>query len=182
MSEHAPKSNESVTHSAELEQLAEERLENLKASPERTEEDPSKRAEAAREVISKHEAAPEPQARAAEQPSNVSTRFDHLFNYSETMSSMQRHLTPASRSFSRIIHTPVIEKASEVVGGTVMRPSVTLGASSTALIVGGFFYFTAKHYGFKLSGSELLISLIIGGLLGGFIEAVIRSTRRFIKP
>ena len=53
---------------------------------------------------------------------------------------------------------------------TVMRPSVTLGATWTALIVGVVFYWTARHYGFRLSGSEMILALIVGGLLGAGLE------------
>jgi flagellar biosynthesis/type III secretory pathway protein FliH len=182
--EHESRSHEQVTDSAEVDQLAKERLEQLKDQPERSsEQDPNKRAELARETIAKHEAAPEPAAKAGEQEgaTGFSARLSHLTNYQQTLASVQRRLSPSSRSFSKVIHSPVVEKTSEVVGKTVMRPSVTLGATVTALVVGGFFYFTARHYGFRLSGTGLLLSLILGGILGVVIEAIAKSAQRLTR-
>ena len=151
------------------------------ASPERTHENKAEReheVEAAREVIdrqaepapSEHETRPKPAA--------APTRLDLDRAYRETLGSLQRHLKPASRAFSRVIHNPAVEQTSEVVGKTVARPSVTLGATSTALVVGLAAYITAKRYGFTLSGSELILSLIVGGLIGIVLELIIKALRR----
>lgn len=181
--EHQPRSNESLSHSAEVERAARERLEQLSHQPERADDHPDKRAERAREIINQSEQAPEPQAKAAEQAQGPSlhAHLSHIFNYAETMASMQRRLSPTSRRFSRVIHTPAVEKTSEIIGNTVMRPSVTLGATTTALVVGFFFYFTAKHYGFRLSGSELLLSLLVGGVIGIVIEAIVKLAQRLAR-
>jgi hypothetical protein len=94
------------------------------------------------------------------------------------MRSVQQHLSPASRNFSKFIHTPAVEKTSEALEQTVARPSVTLGATWTALIVGGLAYFVARHYGFHLSGSELLFSFIVGAIIGIVGEGVFRVFKR----
>jgi hypothetical protein len=79
---------------------------------------------------------------------------------------MQRKLPTLSRYLSQIIHSPALEKTGEILETTIARPSVLLGSTWTALVVGTIFYVTARRYGYALSGSELLFSLIVGGLLG----------------
>jgi hypothetical protein len=180
--EHQPRPSESNERSqAELEQLAKERLEELSANPEAAAEHAEKRAEAAREVIHKQEQAPEPAAAQAEQDTGrpgFAARIDHALNYSQTMASIQRKLSPASRRFSRLIHQPVVEKTSEKLERTVMRPSIVAGATWSAAIVGLIFYITARTYGWTLSGSEMLMALLMGALLGLLIEGILRASRR----
>ena len=157
-----------------------ERRPERPASPERAETkiEREHKAEAAREVI-EHQAESTPAEHDhAPKPAGAPTRLDLDRAYRETLQSLQRHLKPASRAFSRVIHNPTVEQASEVVGQTVARPSVTLGATSTALIVGLASYITAKRYGFTLSGSELILSLIVGGIIGVVLEFIIKSLRR----
>lgn len=180
--EHLERSEQAT---AELEATRAEKLQELRDNLETTAEDsPDKRAEAAREIIHKHEQAPEPAKPEAQAAPVVPHSFalNHKLNYTQTLRSIQRSLGPASRTFSKIIHTPAVEKTSEVLEKTVARPSVTVGATWTALIVGGIFYFTARAYGYALSGSELLFSFIVGAAIGlaleGFWQLVKRRPRR----
>ncbi|MDB5178886.1 MAG: hypothetical protein JWN01_829 [Patescibacteria group bacterium] len=175
----APEQNEKAQ--AELNEAAHERLEQLKANTETHETHPAdQRAEKAREAIRKQEQAPEPAAVAEAAPKSGTTIpfFNHKLNYAQTLASVQRKLAPVSRSFSKVIHTPAIEKTSEVLEKTVARPSVTAGALWTALIVGALFYFTARRYGYNLAGSEITLSFFIGGILGLVLEGLWRSFRR----
>jgi hypothetical protein len=164
-SEHLPRFNPS-----ELERRPESN-ESPKESLERPEQR-QERLRTARETL-KHQ--PEIQAPAHEkenEPHQPVTKLDRVMNYRHTMKSLQRDLKPVSRSFSKFIHAPVIEKMSEVGAKTVFRPSVTLGASLTALMVGGVAFITARRYGFSLSGSEFLFALLLGGVIGAFLEGV----------
>ncbi len=176
MAERLNEQNESLEALKDAEQLkAPERHET---STEHSQEKQHEQLETARHKL---EQAPEPAAKASEhdhRPSHHPTTLDKEAAYHDTLRSLQRHLSPASRRFSKVIHSPAVEKTSEVVGATVARPSVTLGATTTALIVGGFLYFTARAYGFALSGSELLLSLIIGGILGLLVEGVAKLFKR----
>ncbi len=174
--EHQPNSVEqNEATQAELEALGKERLEELATKPEAGQDHQEKSAEAARETIKQVDNdAPEPSHEPAA-PASFVARVNHVVNYSQTMQSVQRHLSPVSQSFSKIIHSPVIETTSEVLEKTVLRPSVTNGALWTAAIVGLFFYLVARHYGYVLSGSELLLSLIAGGLIGGLLELLGRA-------
>jgi hypothetical protein len=177
--EHQPQSNE---HQSKTDLSRE--LEGLKQSTEHNrptaelETSQAEQIDLARQQI-EHQTQSEPdkqeQAPSAKPPV---TRLDKLAAYRHTMNSLQRQLTPASRAFSRLIHNPVVDKTSEAVGQTIMRPSVSLGATLTPLIVGGFIYLLAKRYGFPLRGSELLLLIILGGFFGAITEGLIKLLRR----
>jgi hypothetical protein len=176
----SPEKHSSPETQAELSELGKERsqeIEREKTVEKGHEEDPSKRAEAAREVINKPEVPTETPVIETERPS-LGHRISHAVNFEHTMKSLQGRLSPASRSFSKVIHSPVVEKTSETLEKTVMRPSVLNGALWTAVIVQAVLYFTARYYGFSLSGSEIIISLLAGGLLGVVLEGIWRSIKR----
>jgi hypothetical protein len=181
--EHGPQSSErNEQDRAELEVLRQKQLERLGEQPETGGETAKELADKARETIKQHEAAPQPAA-TEQQPNkppqvNLAAHLDHLINYRDTMASMRRHLKPASRSFSKLIHAPAVEKLSEPLERTLMRPSVVAGATWSAAVVGIVFYFTARFYGFSLSGSEMLLALAGGAVLGLLIEAALRLSRR----
>ena len=175
-----PRANQAEHNQAELEALGNERLKELaEQTPELGQDNQAERAEEARETLAKHEPT-EPVERAdSETPSStLSDTLDRVLNYRQTMASVQRRLSPASRSFSKVIHNKGVESTSEALEKTVMRPSVTLGATWTALIVGLIFYLTAHYYGYRLSGFDMIGALIIGGILGVILEWLIRLLRK----
>lgn len=97
------------------------------------------------------------------------TKADRTDSYRKTMKKMQSELSPASRTFSKVIHNPAVEKASEAIGSTVARPNLiiagALGAISSVIV-----YFIARHYGYVLSGSETIILFGCGWVIGAIIE------------
>jgi hypothetical protein len=177
--EREPKSHEQLGPSPETLAEATERLKPHESSPEANQENQVGKVEAARQQIERQAETAPPLVEAEVKPRPAHpTKFDKQRAYTETMASLRLHLKPAGRRFSKFVHTPVVEKTSEVLEKTVMRPSVTLGATLTALIIGGFVYITAKFYGgFTLSGSEFLFALIIGGLIGAVIELLTKPFR-----
>lgn len=105
---------------------------------------------------------------APETPRQI-TKDDRAASYQKTMKKMQSELPPASRTFSKVIHNPAVEKASEAIGSTVARPNLiiagALGAISSVVV-----YFIARHYGYVLSGSETIILFGCGWVIGAIIE------------
>lgn len=175
---HQPEQHE---RSTDIEEIARQQLESLKQTETSPEQSATERAEAAREVINRPEARPEPEPSndAEQSTSRPSVPLLHpKLNYQHTMASLRRHLSPASRTFSQVIHAPAVEKVSELIESNVARPSVLNGALWTAVAVGGTFYVVARTYGYNLAGSEMLFSLIGGAVLGLLIEAVWRAARR----
>lgn len=175
-------SQETKDSTRQLELTAESRLEELRQQAETGQEAdrPDQRAEQAREVINKQEKTPEPPPAPETTPTPIPKlpAFNPRDNYAETLASMQHKLRPLSRSFSKVIHAPIVEKTSEILEKSIARPSVTVGATWTALVVGAVFYFTARTFGYALSGSEMLLSFIAGGIVGVLLEGVWRLIRR----
>jgi membrane-bound ClpP family serine protease len=181
MSERSHHSVEHATHrhEASVEKLAAERLKHIERSSEHHAKSKRERIEKAREVIQKSEPQlPQHEAAPSAEPSILRPVLTQAANYRQTMVSLQHRMKPAAREFSRFIHSPAVENVSEVIGKTVLRPSISLGATTSALVVTGILYFAARYYGFELRGSEVWISLIIGGVLGVLIEAIARAVRR----
>ena len=105
---------------------------------------------------------------ASETPRQI-TKADRTNSYRKTMEKMQSELPPASRTFSKVIHNPAIEKASEAIGSTVARPNLII-AGALGAIASVIVYFIARRYGYVLSGSETIILFICGWVIGAIVE------------
>ena len=96
------------------------------------------------------------------------------------MHHVRKDLKLHEKTLSKIIHQPSIEKASEFAGKTIARPSGIMGATIAAFIGLLFVYGVAKFAGFELSGSEMPLLLVIGFVLGLFIEWTYKSARSIL--
>jgi hypothetical protein len=185
----------------ELESARIQRLEEAKRDSAKEQDDSELRVEKAREAILgpkkaehekseeleqqvEHESAkekaetPKTDEQILEEPKISRPMLSPKLNYTHTMNTLRHQLEPMSRNFSKFIHTPIVEKTSEMLENTVARPSVAVGATWTALIVGSTFYLVARHYGYQLSGSELIFSFIVGAFVGLLIEGLVFMFRR----
>lgn len=100
--------------------------------------------------------------------------FDHV------MDEARSHMSPAERTFSKVIHNPAVEKTSEVLGKTIARPNAILSGSITAFAMVLLFFLVARYYGYPLSGAETIFAFIIGWVLGtvyDFLRAMITGGR-----
>lgn len=86
----------------------------------------------------------------------------------------QSSLPLPQRTFSRIIHNPVIRTVSETGSKTIARPSGLLGGGICAFAGSGLLFYLAKHIGFRYN--YLFASLLfIGGFgIGLVIELILR--------
>ncbi len=87
-------------------------------------------------------------------------------SYDKTMTEVQSQMSGTSRAFSKVIHNPVIEQVSDVVGGTVARPNAILSGAVFAFLFTLVIYLIARFNGYPLSGTETIASFIAGWLLG----------------
>lgn len=184
--ERAPQTPERATEKAaspERRSDLEQRTEQLEREGNKQVEKQAEQAESARHQI---EELPDQQ----ETTPNVSNDSYSPFaraetkrqSYKRTLKHLQTKLpTKRSRAFSKFIHQPTIESASDFASKTVFRPSVTLGASLGALLGGSIIYFAAQHYGFTLSGTEFLLFGVVGAGLGIIAELLFVIGRRLFK-
>lgn len=102
----------------------------------------------------------------AQRRHGVVSKKEREISYKKHMAAIQAELPPAKRAFSKFIHTPVIEKTSEVVGSTIARPNAVLAGAIVAFIAVLAVYLTAKHFGYALSGFETIGAFIVGWVIG----------------
>jgi hypothetical protein len=101
-------------------------------------------------------------------------------SYKKTMQETQAQMKPASRTFSKVIHNPVVEKTSEVIGSTVARPNAILAGSASAFLFTLALYLIARYYGYPLSGFETIAAFILGwvvGLLFDYLRVMITGKK-----
>lgn len=92
--------------------------------------------------------------------------LDRDRSYKQTLSHIEAEMNASQRAFSKIIHTPSIEKASEAIGSTVARPNAILAGSFTAFVTITLVYVVARNMGYALSGFETIAAFLIGWSLG----------------
>lgn len=117
-----------------------------------------------------HKEAETPSSEQNKTPHRVFSRESREMAFKESMSDIQKRMSSPSRTFSKVIHNPVIEDTSEIVGRTVARPTSILSGSICAFVVLLGVYLLAKHNGFALSGSEFIGTFVIGWALGLLID------------
>lgn len=87
-------------------------------------------------------------------------------SYKKHMKQMQAELPAPQRAFSKVIHSPVVEKSSEFIGGTVARPNAILSGAIVAFFLVLVVYVVAKNLGYVLSGFETIGAFIVGWVIG----------------
>jgi hypothetical protein len=87
-------------------------------------------------------------------------------SFKQTMDQIQNELPTNSRLFSKIIHNNIIEKTSDVIGGTIARPNALFAGSFVAFVLTLLTYTIAKTIGYSLSGFETIGAFIIGWIIG----------------
>jgi len=148
------------------EHLDETRNEHAKAESERSLE--QARADVERATHDKESRGHESE-KATERPTHEAPKTKKSA-YKKTMQEVERHMSPAQRSFSHFIHHPAVEKTSEVVGNTVARPNAILAGSVFAFLFTLTIYVIASKYGYPLSGAETIASFAAGWLIGQIFD------------
>ena len=166
-------------------ELAKSLENNMEQSPEaRAEELERARVEANKEAImGKERGGAENKSGGEPTSSSVRkvTKKQKNAEYKKTMNAVQSEMSAPSRAFSKVIHAPVIEKTSEVVGATIARPNAILAGSITAFLAVSAVYVVAKQYGYVLSGFESIGAFIIGWLIGiafDYIRLLVRGSTK----
>jgi hypothetical protein len=179
MSEHhplqAPEKKASITP-----EVAEKPIQRLETQT--TKEAPVEKGEApdaAREAVEKaladkekptHQEAEGSRSERNNSPHRVISHESREAAFNESMSDIQKRMSAPSKAFSKVLHNPVVEDTSEVVGRTIARPTSILSGSACAFIVLLGVYLLAKHNGFTLSGSEFIGIFVLGWALGLLID------------
>lgn len=98
-------------------------------------------------------------------------------SYRRTIKKTQAKLSATSRTFSKVVHQPVVEKVSEIGSKTIARPSGILFGGIFSFIGSSFFLWTARHYGYRYNFLLFMLFFIGGFFLGLAIELTVRILR-----
>lgn len=160
---------------AEVQTAAGERAEQLNTRIEKTaEQSPDTHQERidsarreAKEVFTKEPG----KERSSNEPASAAAirtvaKADKLMAYKKTMHTIQREMGSSSRAFSKFIHSPFVERSSDIIGSSLARPNAVLAGSAMALILVSGVYVTARSFGYQLSGFETIGAFVIGWLIG----------------
>jgi hypothetical protein len=167
--EHAPQSVERGEKPRDIERAPEVLDRKAEVSPE-SHEDHEKNIEKARDEVNKEAISGREVSGGEDKPKGEDSpapRYrSRKESYNHTMQSVRNEMSAPERAFSKVIHNPVVERASEVVGSTVARPNAILSGSLFAGLATLILYLTARHYGFELRGAETIITFVLGWAAG----------------
>ena len=112
----------------------------------------------------------EQEAARRERAPKPPTKADKEASYQQTMKQIRSDMSAPSRTFSKVIHNPVVEKTSDAVGNTIARPNLIIAGALGTLILTSIIYVVARYYGYRLSGFEAIGTFILGWVIGAIIE------------
>lgn len=98
--------------------------------------------------------------------------------YKTEIKQVQAQLSPASRTFSKVIHNKVVEKVSDTAEKTVMRPSALIGGAVLGLVLGLIVYLIARANNYIMGNLEILVLFAVGALVGVVVEMGVKRVRR----
>lgn len=121
-----------------------------------------------------------PKPLEASEPKTV-TRAARDEAFRGAMKSVRSQLPTLQRGFSKFIHAKPVEVTSELLEETIFRPSFLWGGVIGGIIFGSALYIVARLQGFRLSGSEFIFGLFVGGIVGLVMEKLFRRKKSIKK-
>lgn len=179
-------SESTVETQGAAQERSEQLRDRLEATAEQSPEQRAERIESAREDAKEVFAKEAGKERSGSDPSSQVTavrkitKLEKKASYQKTMRIIQSEMSAPSRAFSKVIHTPFVEKSSEILGSSLARPNAVLAGSFTALLLVSAIYIIARTYGYQLSGFETIGAFVIGWVLGilyDYIKVMVTGKR-----
>lgn len=103
---------------------------------------------------------------------------EQVVSFTRTMTRVRKKLSPIEKPLSKVIHNPIVDKTSEVVGKTIARPSSVLGGAFFALIGTSALLWITRHYGYEYNYLVVIMMFAIGMIVGISIEALVKLKDR----
>jgi hypothetical protein len=120
----------------------------------------------------------------AEQPNltpQYTTKRIKNDRYRSTLTDVRKHLSPTQRAFSKVIHQPFVESASEIGAKTIGRPSGILSGSLVALFGSLSVIIIARRIGFEVPSSIFAIFFVGGFFIGIIVETIYHRLKKSSK-
>jgi hypothetical protein len=145
----------------------EKSAENIKSSEKSAEK---ARVEALETAISVEAGSAEKARRPSDTPAprrrGSISKKEKTKSFKKHMAQVQSEMPAPQRVFSKLIHSPAVEKTSEFVGATLARPNAMLSGAVVAFFLVLAVYLIAKNLGYVLSGFETIAAFILGWVIG----------------
>lgn len=120
---------------------------------------------------------PEHERHESKQPVLANRELKDLA-YRRTLKRVQSKLPAPARAFSKVIHNPAVEAASELAGKTVARPSGVLAGGVAAFLGSSLFLWVARHYGYEYNYVLFALCFVGGFFVGLLVEFGLRLANR----
>lgn len=101
-----------------------------------------------------------------------------MFRMRRNLSHVQNRLKPAEKSFSKVIHQPLVRRVSESAAKTVTRPSGMLGGGIMAFVGSVLYLVLAHRVGFTYNYVFFLCFFAGGFIFGVTLEYIVHGLRR----
>jgi hypothetical protein len=161
--------------SDQLKELEGKRHEALKDSHEKSDAEIEEIRDVAHEEAKSTEQMQNEAHRGSPAQENEPTFINHELKeiaFQRLLKRTRRHLSPYSRTMSKVIHQPIVDKASETVAKTVGIVALT-GTS--------IYYYLTKHFGYHYNPFVFLALMMAGFVLGWLAEVLYKSLKLFAK-
>lgn len=122
--------------------------------------------------VGEKEAAPSPTS------SYSTTRIIKKTTYKRTLHKTQSKLPAPERSFSKFIHSPLVEKSSDVAAKTIARPNGILFGGIGAFVGSLILFYLSKRTGFTYNFSFFILAFAGFYLIGILLELILQ----LLKP
>lgn len=99
--------------------------------------------------------------------------------YKRTLKKARSQLSAPEKTFSRVVHNPIVEKTSDLAAKTVARPSGILIGGIGAFLGTLAILYISKRSGFTYNYLLFLLIFVAFYVLGVTLELVTKATRRF---
>jgi len=136
--------------------------------------------EQARQAVAEHAAKTAEHAGALAPADDRPVRIDSAakaWRMRQSMTRVQKRLTPAQKSLSDFIHQPLVRRVSEATAETVARPSGILGGGILAFLGSSAYLWFARAAGITYNYFGFFVFFIGGFLLGLVIEHALAALR-----
>lgn len=98
--------------------------------------------------------------------------------FSRAMTRARKKLSMPSRAFSKVIHAPIVDRPSELIGKTIARPSGMLWGAVFAFIGTSALLWITRHYGYEYNYLVAILLFVGGAIIGTAIEGLWRLVRK----
>lgn len=166
----APKTPEAAEHHAktvehEGHKQPENRVENLEKVKKAIEDSRPKESEELKKQMA------QPKEKTHYAPPNKELKKHARRTY---LGKARRQLDPTARAFSKWIHNDAVDAISEMSAKTIFRPSGLLIGGAFTFIASFYYYHLSQNNGFRYNFTAVLLTFIIGFIIGLFVEAIYR--------